>query len=99
MCALIISIFKIPVDVINGEVNATPTKTEKDTRKSIIDRFQNADGFGVIVMSPIAAGVGLTVVGANNVIHLERHWNPAKEAQATDRVYRIRSEERRVGKE
>src|SRR5690554_4749926 len=89
MCALIISIFKIPVDVINGEVNATPTKTEKDTRKSIIDRFQNADGFGVIVISPIAAGVGLTVVGANNVIHLERHWNPAKEAQATDRVYRI----------
>ena len=40
-------------------------------------------------MSPVAAGVGLTVVGANNVIHLERHWNPAKEAQATDRVYRI----------
>jgi SNF2 family DNA or RNA helicase len=29
------------------------------------------------------------VTGANNVIHLERHWNPAKEAQATDRVYRI----------
>ena len=40
-------------------------------------------------MSPIAAGVGLTVTAANNVIHLERHWNPAKEAQATDRVYRI----------
>ena len=33
--------------------------------------------------------MGLNVVGANNVIHLERHWNPAKEAQATDRVYRI----------
>jgi hypothetical protein len=28
-------------------------------------------------MSPVAAGVGLTVVGANNVIHLQRHWNPA----------------------
>jgi len=40
-------------------------------------------------MSPVSAGLGLTVVGANNVIHLERHWNPAKEAQATDRVYRI----------
>ena len=26
---------------------------------------------------------------SNHVIHLERHWNPAKEAQATDRVYRI----------
>lgn len=23
------------------------------------------------------------------MIHMERHWNPAKEAQATDRVYRI----------
>ena len=40
-------------------------------------------------MSPLAVGVGLTVVGANHAIHLERHWNPAKEAQATDRVHRI----------
>ena len=29
------------------------------------------------------------VVGANDAIHLDRHWNPAKEAQATDRVHRI----------
>lgn len=42
-----------------------------------------------MIMSPVAAGVGLTVVGANHVVHLERHWNPAKEAQASDRVYRI----------
>ena len=40
-------------------------------------------------MSPIAAGVGLNVVGANHVIHYSRHWNPAKEQQATDRAYRI----------
>ena len=46
----------------------------------------------MIIMSPVAAGVGLTVTAANNVIHLERHWNPAKEAQATDRVYRIGQE-------
>ncbi|MDR5862932.1 hypothetical protein QC758_08150 [Halomonas campisalis] len=31
-------------------------------------------------------------MSANHVIHLERHWNPAKEAQATDRVYRIGQE-------
>ena len=30
-------------------------------------------------MSPLAAGVGLNVVGANHVIHYTRHWNPAKE--------------------
>lgn len=87
--ALVTSLFKIPVETINGETQAVATKKSADTRKAIIDRFQQQDGFGVIVMSPVAAGVGLTVVGANNVIHLERHWNPAKEAQATDRVYRI----------
>ena len=84
--------FKIPVEIINGETKAIATKTETLTRKGIIDTFQSKLGFGVIVMSPVAAGVGLTVVGANNVIHLERHWNPAKEAQATDRVYRIGQE-------
>ncbi|MAZ65799.1 MAG: helicase SNF2 [Kangiellaceae bacterium] len=89
VCALVTSLFKIPVETINGETKAVATKRDNQTRKAIIDRFQSTAGFGVIVMSPVAAGVGLTVVGANNVIHIERHWNPAKEAQATDRVYRI----------
>jgi SNF2 family DNA or RNA helicase len=89
VCALVINLFRVQVDIINGDTKAVATKTETKTRKAIIDRFQTLPGFGVIVMSPVAAGVGLTVVGANNVIHLERHWNPAKEAQATDRVYRI----------
>lgn len=89
VCALVTSLFKIHVEIINGETNAIANRKDSETRKGIIDRFQQQSGFGVIVMSPVAAGVGLTVVGANNVIHLERHWNPAKEAQATDRVYRI----------
>jgi SNF2 family DNA or RNA helicase len=33
--------------------------------------------------------MGLNVTAANNVIHYSRHWNPAKENQATDRAYRI----------
>ena len=90
--ALVTTLFKISVETINGETKAVATKKDSETRKAIIDRFQQQEGFGVIVMSPVAAGVGLTVVGANNVIHLERHWNPAKEAQATDRVYRIGQE-------
>jgi hypothetical protein len=40
-------------------------------------------------MSPVAAGVGLLVVGASHMVHLERHWNPAEQAQASDRVYRF----------
>ena len=78
-----------PLPVINGDTKAVSKRSITPTRKSIIKDFEAHDGFNVIVMSPVAAGVGLTIVGANNVIHLERHWNPAKEAQATDRVYRI----------
>ena len=78
-----------PITVINGDTKAISNQSSASTRSSLINDFENKDGFNIIVMSPVAAGVGLTIVGANNVIHLERHWNPAKEAQATDRVYRI----------
>lgn len=78
-----------PISIINGDAKAVAKRANSPTRKSMIESFEEKDGFNIIIMSPVAAGVGLTVVGANNVIHLERHWNPAKEAQATDRVYRI----------
>lgn len=78
-----------PLSIINGDAKAVSKNASTPTRKSMILDFEAKDGFNIIVMSPVAAGVGLTVVGANNVVHLERHWNPAKEAQATDRVYRI----------
>src|SRR5690625_7488829 len=56
---------------------------------SISRYFEYKYVFIVIIKAPLAVGVGLTVVGANHAIHVERHWNPAKEAQATDRIYRI----------
>ena len=59
------------------------------TRFGMIETFQRAADFRICILLPLAAGVGLTITAANHVIHLERHWNPAKEAQATDRVYRI----------
>jgi hypothetical protein len=74
--------------VVNGDTAATGT-TSTPTRKRLIEAFEARPGFNVIVLSPLAAGTGLTVVGANHAVHLERHWNPAKEAQATDRIYRI----------
>lgn len=82
-------LYKLNVAVINGDTKVFPTKTSVLTRKSLITQFESASGFGVIIMSPVAAGTGLNVIAANNVIHLQRHWNPAKETQATDRVYRI----------
>lgn len=78
------------VSIINGDMAArVGNKSQKETRQMAIDRFQNLNGFNIIIMSPLAAGLGLNVTAANHVIHYSRHWNPAKEAQATDRAYRI----------
>ena len=84
--------YQLDAHIINGD---TPTmqnarfRNGKMSRQQAIDDFQKRKGFNVIIMSPIAAGMGLNVVGANHVVHYSRHWNPAKEDQATDRVYRI----------
>ena len=82
-------IYGLDIAVINGDTAAVSKKSDVLSRKQLITQFEAKDGFNILIMSPVAAGVGLTVVGANHVIHLERHWNPAKEAQASDRVYRI----------
>jgi SNF2 family DNA or RNA helicase len=90
-------IYGIQVPVINGDTPASAKNNSENTRLGLLSDFLPEDPlipkkpkeFRVAVLSPIAAGVGLTLTGANHVIHLERHWNPAKEAQATDRVYRI----------
>ena len=65
--------------------------TTADTRTTIVSKFQSPKnlGFDVLLLSPKAAGVGLTLTAATNVIHLSRWWNPAVEDQCTDRVYRI----------
>jgi hypothetical protein len=63
------------------------------TRQARVDRFQaGPDGFDVMILSPRAGGVGLTLTRANHVIHLARWWNPAVEDQCTGRVLRIGQE-------
>lgn len=61
-----------------------------DARQIAVEQFQRRrPGFDVMILSPKAGGVGLTLTAANHVIHLSRWWNPAVEDQATDRVFRI----------
>jgi hypothetical protein len=61
-----------------------------DARQLAVSQFQRRPaGFDVMILSPKAGGVGLTLTAANHVIHLSRWWNPAVEDQATDRVFRI----------
>lgn len=79
--------FDLPrVDLING---STPIPR----RQEIVNRFQRHldrdEGFDLLVLGPKAAGTGLTLTAATNVIHLSRWWNPAVEEQCNDRVHRI----------
>ncbi|WP_328397334.1 DEAD/DEAH box helicase [Nocardia sp. NBC_00416] len=58
-------------------------------RAAIVTEFQSPDGPPVLVLSLRAAGTGLTLTRAADVIHFDRWWNPAVESQASDRVHRI----------
>lgn len=73
---------KQPPMVINGQVST-------EVRQVRVTKFQTETGFDVMLLSPKAGGVGLTLTAANHVIHLSRWWNPAVEDQCSDRVYRI----------
>jgi SNF2 family DNA or RNA helicase len=76
----------IPPMIINGSVAGSD-------RQSRVDRFQTGpEEFDVMILSPQAGGVGLTLTRANHVIHIARWWNPAVEDQCTGRALRIGQE-------
>jgi SNF2 family DNA or RNA helicase len=58
-------------------------------RQAEIDRFQGEDGIPVFLLSLKAGGTGLNLTAADTVVHFDPWWNPAAEAQATDRAHRI----------
>ncbi|MET8660720.1 DEAD/DEAH box helicase [Streptomyces griseus] len=57
-------------------------------REEMVNRFQSGEA-PVFLLSLKAAGTGLNLTRAGHVVHFDRWWNPAVEAQATDRAYRI----------
>jgi SNF2-related domain/Helicase conserved C-terminal domain len=60
-------------------------------RSAAIDAFQAGEGDAFLI-SLKAGGFGLNLTAADYVIHLDPWWNPAAEAQATDRAHRIGQE-------
>ncbi|HRE83147.1 MAG TPA: DEAD/DEAH box helicase [Opitutaceae bacterium] len=58
-------------------------------RQAEVDRFQSAERPPVFLLSLKAGGTGLNLTGADMVVHFDPWWNPAAEAQATDRAHRI----------
>jgi superfamily II DNA or RNA helicase len=58
-------------------------------RQGAVDRFQSDGSIPVFLISLKAGGTGLNLTGADVVVHYDPWWNPAAEAQATDRTHRI----------
>ncbi len=58
-------------------------------RDQIVDDFQSKPYVKFLLLSLKAGGTGLNLTAAQNVVHFDLWWNPAVEAQATDRAYRI----------
>ncbi|MBQ0080883.1 MAG: DEAD/DEAH box helicase [Alistipes sp.] len=58
-------------------------------RKDMVNLFQNNPSQRIFILTLKAAGTGLNLTAATHVIHYDLWWNPAVEAQATDRAYRI----------
>jgi SNF2 family DNA or RNA helicase len=58
-------------------------------RQAEVDRFQSSTDIPLFLLSLKAGGTGLNLTGADTVVHFDPWWNPAAEAQATDRAHRI----------
>ncbi len=64
-------------------------KLSKEERDDVIKEFKSSNKANVLLASIQLAGVGLTLVEANNVVFFNEWWNPSINLQARDRVNRI----------
>jgi SNF2 family DNA or RNA helicase len=61
---------------------------ETRDRQRVVDAFERGRS-DVFLISLKAGGTGLNLTSADTVVHYDPWWNPAAQAQATDRAYRI----------
>jgi transcription termination factor 2 len=59
-----------------------------DERQQLVDQFNEGDA-QVLLLSLMAGGVGLNLVGANHIVMMDLPFNPSAFDQACDRVYRV----------
>lgn len=94
---LLFSQFTSMLAVVRNWLNEDAIKYEyldgstKD-RMACVDNFNNNDDISLFLLSLKAGGTGLNLTAADTVIIFDPWWNPAVEAQATDRAHRIGQE-------
>uniref|UniRef100_A0A8D0F7C5 DNA excision repair protein ERCC-6-like n=1 Tax=Strix occidentalis caurina TaxID=311401 RepID=A0A8D0F7C5_STROC len=64
--------------------------TEREKR---INAFQSNKDYSVFLLTTQVGGVGITLTAASRVVIFDPSWNPATDAQAVDRAYRIGQKE------
>uniref|UniRef100_A0A146YLN6 DNA excision repair protein ERCC-6-like n=1 Tax=Fundulus heteroclitus TaxID=8078 RepID=A0A146YLN6_FUNHE len=67
--------------------------TQIAEREKLISRFQSDKRYSVFLLTTQVGGVGITLTAADRVVIYDPSWNPATDAQAVDRVYRIGQKE------
>jgi SNF2-related domain/Helicase conserved C-terminal domain len=90
---LIFSQFTEMLAILEAELEKANIRFVKLTgqtqdRETPMRQFQNGE-VPVFLISLKAGGSGLTLTAADTVIHYDPWWNPAAEAQASDRAHRI----------
>ncbi len=92
--ALVFSQFTSMLSIVRDRLDAAEITYEyldgqTRDRKKRVDHFQSDESCGVFLISLRAGGLGLNLTAADYVFILDPWWNPAVEAQAIDRTYRI----------
>uniref|UniRef100_A0A9J8AGK2 DNA excision repair protein ERCC-6-like n=1 Tax=Cyprinus carpio carpio TaxID=630221 RepID=A0A9J8AGK2_CYPCA len=65
------------------------TVTQLAEREKRIKLFQTDKRYTIFLLTTQVGGVGITLTAANRVVIFDPSWNPATDAQAVDRAYRI----------
>jgi len=91
---LVFSQFVRMLRILEKECAARQIRThiltgETKDRQQVTEAFQNDPAAGLFLLSLRAAGTGLNLTTACNVVLYDPWWNPAVEAQAIDRSHRI----------